>query len=247
MMAMSSAAEHASPHAAPLAHRGRRLLRHLPYLAGAGVACALTAGVTWLLMGGRMQQAYDEVQTLQRQVQQTHAELLGYSRYSTYLTVGKQSLAEHLKLLTATVVREEGVTQVVERSVLGFSSTGTVAIWYTVEYPVGYDLQPGSYDIRSTPAGIEIRLHKPALVAQPAVRDLRYKILSGGLFTDEKAAVLKLYEQASAQAAATGKTIASDPAVMALCEKKLIEFLADFLRKQPGVTMVPQIRVVYTS
>ena len=84
-------------------------------------------------------------------------------------------------------------------------------------------------------------------MAQPAVRDLRYKILSGGLFTDEKAAVLKLYEQASAQAAATGKTIASDPAVMALCEKKLTEFLADFLRKQPGVTMVPQIRVVYTS
>jgi hypothetical protein len=39
--------------------------------------------------------------------------------------------------------------------------------------------------------------------------------------------------------------MASDPAVLALCEKSLTEFLYGFLTKQPGVKQVPRIRVVY--
>ena len=77
--------------------------------------------------------------------------------------------------------------------------------------------------------------------------DLRYQILSGGLFTDEKAAVIDLYAQAARQAQAQGERLASDPAVIALCEKKLTEFLRDFLAKQPGVVAVPHIRIAYTD
>ena len=42
-----------------------------------------------------------------------------------------------------------------------------------------------------------------------------------------------------------GEAMASDPAVLALCEKSLTEFLYGFLTKQPGVKQVPRIRVVY--
>lgn len=221
---------------------------HLPaVLLACALAALAAATATWWGMGGRLQQAYAQVHTLQGEVTRKQQELLGYSSYTTYLTLGQQALTEHMKLLTATVVREEGVTQVLERSLLGFSSTGTVAIWYTVDYPFGYDLQPGSYEIRAGSQGIEIHLRKPQPVATPAVHDLRYKILSGGLFTDEKAAVLKLYEEAAQQARTKSATLAADPAVMALCEKKLVQFLDDFLRRQPGVSHVPPIRVVYRN
>ncbi len=205
------------------------------------------AGAMWWVMGGRLQMAEQQAQTLQQTVTRTQEELLGHSRYTSYLTLGKHALAEHTKLLTATVVREEGVTEVIERYLLGFSSSGTVAIWYTAEYPFGYDLGPGQFDLRATADGLEVRLKKPRMITSPAVRNLRYKVLSGGVLTDEKAAVIQLYARAADEAASKGRALASDPAVMALCEKKLVEFLREFLRQQPGVRSVPHVRVVYTD
>ena len=216
-------------------------------VATALLAAAASAGLTWWVMGGRLQVAEQQAHTLQQAVTRTQEELLGYSRYTSYLTLGKQALAEHTKLLTATVVRDEGVTEVIERFLLGFSSSGTVAVWYTAEYPFGYDLGPGQFDLRATADALEIRLKKPRMVASPAVRNLRYKVLSGGVLTDEKAAVIQLYAKAADESASKGRLLASDPAVIALCEKKLVEFLREFLRQQPGVRSVPHIRVVYTD
>ena len=42
-----------------------------------------------------------------------------------------------------------------------------------------------------------------------------------------------------------GEAMASDPAVVALCEKQLVGFLRHFLQQQPGVQVVPQISIVY--
>jgi len=209
------------------------------------LGCGIAAGLTYSVMNGRLSDAYARVSTLEREVSRQESELLGYTKYTTYLTVGKQSLAQQMKLLTATAVREEGVTQVIERSLLGLSSSGTVAIWYTAEYSFGFDLQPENYDVRPADSGIEIRVKKPALVATPAITNLRYQILSGGLFTDERGAVLRLYEEAAKKAQAQGEILAADAAVVALCEKRLIAFLHDFLAKQPGVKIVPQISAVY--
>lgn len=209
------------------------------------MGCGIATGLTYSVMNGRLSDAYATVSTLEKEVSRKESELLGYTKYTSYLTVGKQSLAEQMKLLTATMVREEGVTQVIERSLLGLSSTGTVAIWYSVEYSFGFDLQPDSYDVRPTDSGIAIHVKNPALVATPAITHLRYKILSGGLFTDEQSAILRLYEEASKTAKEQGAAMASDSAVVALCEKRLIAFLHDFLAKQPGVKIVPQISVVY--
>ena len=205
----------------------------------------MAAGLTFWAMSGRMNSAIARVGELQSEVSAKESELLGYTKYTTYLTVGKQSLGEQMKLIAASVVREEGVTQVIEKSLLGLPSTGTVAIWHTVEYSFGFDLQPGSYDVRPTSTGIEVHVGKPFLAVTPAVSNLKFKILSGGMFTDEKAAVIRLYEEASKRATEQGHAMATEPAVVALCEKKLIGFLHDFLAKQPGVRVVPSITVVY--
>ena len=210
------------------------------------VVVAVTAALTYFPLQRLLASAQGEVQELQSVVKKTEDELLGHTLYTSFLTAGKQSLSGQMTLLTATVVREEGVSQVVERLLLpGLSSSATVAIWYAVEYSYGFDLRPDHYDVRAVPTGIEVRVKKPTLVATPAVTKLHYKILSGGVLTDEKAAVLKLYEEASVRAKAQGALMASEPPLLALCEKKLIEFLHGFLAKQPGVKVVPHITVVY--
>lgn len=207
-----------------------------------GVSAAL---LTYVVMNGQLNTAYNKVFTLEHTVATQNNTLLGHTQYTTYLTVGKQSLSDHLKLMTATVVRDENVMQMIEKSLLGFDSSGTVAVYYTVEYAFGYDLAASQYDIKQANGEIEIHIKKPQLVTMPAVSNLHYKILDGGLLIDEKEATLKLYEAAAQNTKAQGIAMAATPAIMALCEKKLTDFLYDFLKKQPGVTTVPYIRVVY--
>lgn len=204
---------------------------------------AALAGGWWAQT--RLRAAQGEVTALQRQVVTTSDQLLGYTRYTTYLTASQNTLAEQMKLLTATVVREERATEIVEKSVLGLASTGVVAVWYTAEYAFGYDLRPGRYTLKAVPKGLEVHLARPTLVATPAVTQLRHRVLSGGLLTDEKAAVIRLQQEAARRAETQGRAMANDPAVLALCEKSLTAFLADFLSRQPGVTAVPRITVVY--
>ena len=212
-------------------------------LAAAGFVAA-TGGAAWWAER-RVNAALADTVQLQQQVAALQTTLLGYTRYTSYLTAGKQTLAEQMKLLAATVVREEGATQIIEKSVLGLASTGVVAITYTAEYAFGFDLNPQSYELRATDSGIEVHIHRPMLVATPAVTHLQHRILSGGLLTDDKGAVIKLAQEASKRAQKQGEAMASEPAVMALCEKSLTEFLYSFLAKQPGVKQVPRITVAY--
>ena len=79
-------------------------------VATALLAAAASAGLTWWVMGGRLQVAEQQAHTLQQAVTRTQEELLGYSRYTSYLTLGKQALAEHTKLLTATVAPKGGTS-----------------------------------------------------------------------------------------------------------------------------------------
>lgn len=69
-----------------------------------------------------------------------------------------------MRLLSATVVREEGSTQIIEKSVLGLASTGVVAVTYTAEYAFSFDLGPDRYDLRATDRGIEVHVNPPRLV-----------------------------------------------------------------------------------
>ena len=206
---------------------------------------AAAAAITYVLMRGQITAANERAEALQNVVTEKESSLLGYTSYTKYLSEGKQRVSNQARFLAATVGRQTAVTQVINASVLGLNSTGTVAIWYSVEYSYGFDLAADRYDIKAGDAGIEIHVGKPRLVATPAVTNLKYKVLSGGLFTDEKAAALKLFAEAAKRARIRGAQLASEPAIVALCEKQLVSFLRDFLLKQPGVQVVPTIAVVY--
>ena len=208
----------------------------------AGVVAAVVAIVA---MRAQVTAARARADALQNVVTEKESSLLGYTSYTRYLAEGKRRLTSQSKFLAATVGRNNSVTQVIDISVLGLHSTGTVAISYSVEYSYGFDLAADRYDIKAGDAGIEIHVGKPRLVATPAVTNLKYKVLSGGLFTDEKAAALKLFAEAAKRARIRGAQLASEPAIVALCEKQLVSFLRDFLLKQPGVRVVPTIAVVY--
>lgn len=211
------------------------------------VVVALVAAIaTYLALHSMIAKAKSEVQALQSVVTTTENKLLGHTSYTTYLTAGKEALSGQMKLLAATVTREEGVTRTVQRALLpGLISKATVAIWHTTEYSFGYNLEPDKYDLRAVTEGIEIRVKRPAQVATPAVSNLRHKVLEGGAFVDSQAALLKLTAEAAAGAKVRGDAMVSDPAVVALCEKRLVDFLSSFLTKQPGVKVVPRILVVY--
>ena len=222
-----------------------------------GTAVAIVASLaTYFALQRLIVKAQAEAQELKSVVTRTESELLGHTSYTSFLTVGKQSMAGQMKLLAATVTREESVTQIVEKSFLpGLMSTATVTISHKTEYSFGYNLQPEQYDLRAVANGIEIRVKKPTLVATPAVSNVRYKVLAGGVFVGADipaafclvvyAALLKLTAEAAAEAKSKGEVMASDAAIVALCEKKLVDFVYSFLSKQPGVKVVPRISVVY--
>ena len=176
-----------------------------------------------------------------------HGTLLGYTKYKDYLAASKSVLGERTKFVGTTVVRRYTVNRSVESSLLGLKSRGALVVTYSAEFSFGYDLAPGSYDVVDTPAGIEVRVATPTVVAAPAVRDLHHQVLASGWFTDERAAALKLYEESSNVARAEGARMQGDAEIVALCERTLTAFLRDFLAKQPGVERVPAITVSYKN
>ena len=136
-------------------------MKRIAWISCAALAvCLLTAGAASWWAQHRVDSALAQTAQLQRQVTELNNALLGYTRYTSYLTAGKQTLAEQMKLLAATVVREEGATQIIEKSVLGIASTGVVAITYTAEYAFGFDLRPESYELHATNGGIEVQAVK---------------------------------------------------------------------------------------
>ena len=209
-------------------------------------AALIAAIVTYFATQIQSSALRQDAQLLHSAIEAKERELVGYTKYTTFITASKQILTGQMSLLAAKVTREEGVTQVVERNFLpGLTSSGTVAIWYTAEYAFGFDLAPDQYDLRAIPGGLEVVLKRPSLVATPAISNLRHKVLASGVVTDEKAVALKLQGEAAGIALRQGQAMAKDAAIVALCEKKLVEFLRSFLQKQPGVLVVPFINVVY--
>jgi hypothetical protein len=70
-------------------------------------------------------------------------------------------------------------------------------------------------------------------------------VLANGILVDTKGAIIKLQQAAAERVNRQGMDMAKQRAVVALCEKNLVAFLRDFISKQPGVKVVPQITVRY--
>ena len=197
---------------------------------------------TYLVLEDRTKSRVLEAQA---ELSTTKEELLGYTKYTDYVIAGRQVLSEQAKFMAARVVHDYTLVEHLEVGRLGLISDATVIVYYTVEYSFGYDLQPSSFDLRATPVGLEVHIGKPILVARPAVTPLRYEIPDRGLWTHEREAIIEIHQRLPAIAQARGMTMAQEDAIRAACEKRLVEFLRDFLGKQAGVRHVPAIVVVY--
>ena len=111
-----------------------------------------------------------------------------------------------------------------------------------MEYSFGYDLSPESFTVAADGTGITVTLKAPELVSSPAIGAISPEIPGKGLLIDEKAQVIALQQRLITAAAKQGDAIKAEEAVIALCERKLGEFLRDFLAKQPNVRSVPVIK-----
>jgi len=208
---------------------------------------AITAVATYLLTNKYAWGNIDPIVIqMQKENQRIEKDLIGYTKYTDYVSLGKQTLEGQAKLITAKVSKVYLRNQYIERNLRVFSSKAAVALTYAVEYSVGFDLTPNKFDIVSTSEGIEIKVKRPVLVAKPAVSLLSYDMPEESLLIDEKDAILIIQKQLPKLEESNGNNnVAKDPAVMALCEKRLIEFFHGFLAKQPGVKAVPYIKVTY--
>jgi hypothetical protein len=183
--------------------------------------------------------------TMEQTLSETKKELIGYTRYTDYLSTTKKAMTEQAKFLAAKVDREYVHVEHIERSKLLLKSEATIILKYAAEYSVGFELRPDDFSIGADASGIVVTLKKPKLVASPAVKLISHEIPSKGMLIDEKSAVIELQQQLHQVAEKKGQDIAAEEAVIALCEKSLAAFLRDFLSKQPNVKMVPPIQFKY--
>ena len=171
--------------------------------------------------------------------------LVGYTKYTDYVSVGKKTVSEQAKFLAASVMREYIHNQHITRSMVLFNANGLASIRYSVEYSFGYDLAPGKFDVRAEQNGIQILVGRPIVVASPAVKVLSYSVSGMPILTDPQQAAMNQMINLPNTAKLQAQHLVNEPEIHALCEKKLIEFLRRFLEKQPGVTMLPNITIAY--
>ncbi len=186
------------------------------------------------------------VKDAEQDLSQTKQDLLGYTKYADYIVTSKAAVSEQMKFLAVKVDRDYQIIEHIQEKALQITSDATIAVKYAVEYSVGYDLKPNSFSISGDASDIVVTLKRPELVATPSVRIVSNETLSKGIFTDEKSATIALQRKLLEVALRTGQSVQSEEPIIALCEKKLGEFLRDFISKQPGVKSVPAIKFRYT-
>jgi hypothetical protein len=86
---------------------------------------------------------------------------------------------------------------------------------------------------------------RPEVVSSPAARIISHEIPSKGILINEKVAVIALGDRRHAIARERPGAIRDDGAVIALCGKKLRDFLHDFLAKQPNAHGDPVITCAF--
>jgi hypothetical protein len=182
-----------------------------------------------------------QLHVVEQTLSATKQDLLGYTTFKQYLEVTKKAISGRAKFLAATIDRNYVHVEHINRSALGIKSDATIILNYAVEYSVGYDLSPESFAVAADATGITVTLNKPELVSSPAIGAISHEIPGKGLLIDEKEQVIALQQQLITAAAKQGDAIKMEEALIALCERKLGEFLRDFLATQPNVRAVPMI------
>lgn len=209
------------------------------------IGCAIAYGLLQFREERSLNELLAKLITVEAELSQTKNELLGYTKFTDYISVTKTAMSEQMKFLAAKIDREYVQVEHIQKSTLGIDSEATIIVKYKVEYSFGYDLRPDSFSVSGDKDGITVTLKKPELVASPAVNIVSHEIPSRGFRIDEKAAVIALQQQLFGVAKSRAESLKNDEAMIALCEKKLGEFLHDFLAKQPNVRVIPVVKFAY--
>lgn len=212
-------------------------------------SCFFGAAVAYVVMDyrsqGARQKALENVLSGQAEVGKVKKAMLGYTKYLDYLPAGKEAATGKMKSLQVKVIREHTYTGRIEQESLKLDSDASVFATYSAEYLFGFNLKPESFDILGTASGIQIRIGKPSLVGTPYIRSQSCKIQNCGVLIENEAAEKEVLDELPSLVQRYGSVIASEEAIRALCEKKLVELVHSFLAGQQGVSQVPVIQVVY--
>ena len=166
-------------------------------------------------------------------------------RSTNYVAITRDILSEHQVLLTAKVDRDYNHIEHLQRPLLGYTFESTIVLTYSVTYSVGFDLQRDKYHVTGDQDRITVSVQKPILVAPPGITVLRHNVPSSSLMISERSAVIDLQQRLPELTAERATQIVSDPAVIALAERGLMEFLADTFSRHPDAMSTPSITVTY--
>jgi hypothetical protein len=213
-------------------------------------------GVIVLILGYKL---YDErnlfterelkYKDTEAQYEVTQKTLLGYTSFKNYSAVLSKSLSEQMKFIGAKVNRRYMHDEVIKDVTLKMQSFAAIELIYDAEYVVGYDLSHEKFKLEATSKGFVLHLNKPEIVASPAATYTFTRILYGALLIDANTATINLLNKLPQILGAPDRIngILHDEAVIALCEKKIKEFIRSILVSQYKIDMIPEIRIIYTN
>ena len=212
-------------------------------------ACLLCACVVYLFMEyrahGERNHALANVLSVQAELAAKNKKLEGYSKYLDYLAAGKVVVADNAKSLVGKVVREYVHMEKIPKEKLKQDTDTRMVVKYSVEFTFGADLKSDSFDVLPTTAGIEVQIGRPVLIGAPITKPLSHDIVGAGVLLDEPAVVKEVNAKLFTLAQWHAPSVAAEEATRALCRVKLMEFLHDFLARQPGVTQLPGVYTIF--
>ena len=158
----------------------------------------------------------------------------------------KRAVEKKTRLLTITkkedVQRDRQITQ----AVLGVDASDTrVRVTYHVEYPMGYIMNPASFEVSGGDDGLILTLDRPQLVAKPSVTLNKAEVIDTGFLIDEQATLVKLQQDIQPTAEKQATAVLRENDVIPASEKALKEFLQPFLEAAADGGSVPTIKIVY--
>lgn len=212
-------------------------------------ACLLMACMVYFFMEyrshGERDKAMSSLLSLQASLAANTQKLKGYTRHMDFLAAGHKAMSESARLLTVKVVREYVHVENLPKEKSKEGAILSLVLQYSVEYAMGVDLKPESFEVVATTAGIDVKTSRPGLIGSPVVKPLSHALAGVGVLLDEPRTLQAVHEQFRELALRYGAAVALEEPTRALCKLKMMAFLQDFVQAQGGVTHVPAISVVF--
>lgn len=212
-------------------------------------ACLLIGCMVYFFMEfrahGDRDKSMSEVLSVQAKLNALDKKVKGYTRYMDHLAAGHKSIAEQAKTLSTKVVREYVHVEKMPKEKCKDGVAASLVLKYAVEYAVGIDLRPDSFEVVATTAGIDVKTSRAGMIGLPVVKPLSHEVVGAGVLLDEPATVKEIHDKFRDLTLRYGAAVALEESTRASCKLKLQEHLHNFLVAQSGVANVPVISVVF--